>query len=424
MFDEAHAGPFGGHLRDAKVHGQLAKHYWWPRMRGDIIRWCRACLVCASRRVGNAITPPLTPIPVSGPFDRVGVDVIQFPKSYHGNQYAIVFVDYLTKWPEVFATSDQTAITIARLFVENVISRHGVPAELLSDRGTAFLSRLMQAVCEVMGVHKVNTTAYHPQTDGLVERFNRTLIDMLAKTVEKSGRDWDARLPYVLFAYRSSMQESTKESPFFLLYGRDPRLPTEEALSPPQTRQVLDIDDYRSELTIGFSEAWKLAQENVHKAQQKQKRHHDRRAKEPKLRKGDRVFVYMPAAKRGKAHKFARPFSGPYRVVELFNNGAEVNLIAKPKTANIRVAFNRIRRCPNEIPDCQNLDESEPNDSAHPDPEEPDQSANAEEETSVSESGRSKVTSDPNRDVPEMWKSRLRPRNRLSRDASRKDGEM
>lgn len=424
VFDEAHAGPFGGHLRDAKVHGQLAKHYWWPRMRGDIIRWCRACLVCASRRVGNAITPPLTPIPVSGPFDRVGVDVIQFPKSYHGNQYAIVFVDYLTKWPEVFATSDQTAITIARLFVENVISRHGVPAELLSDRGTAFLSRLMQAVCEVMGVHKVNTTAYHPQTDGLVERFNRTLIDMLAKTVEKSGRDWDARLPYVLFAYRSSMQESTKESPFFLLYGRDPRLPTEEALSPPQTRQVLDIDDYRSELTTGFSEAWKLAQENVRKAQQKQKRHHDRRAKEPKLRKGDRVFVYMPAAKRGKAHKFARPFSGPYRVVELFNNGAEVNLIAKPKTANIRVAFNRIRRCPNEIPDCQNLDGSEPDDSAHPDPEEPDQSANAEEETSVSESSRSKITSDPNRDVPDMWKSRLRPRNRLSRDASRKDGEM
>ena len=242
------------------------------------------------------MTPPLTPIPVSGPFDHVGVDMIQFPKSYHGNQYAIVFIDYLTKWPEVFATSDQTAITIARLLVKNVISRHGVPAELLSDRGTAFLSRLMQAVCEVMGVHKVNTTAYHPQTDGLVERFNRTLTNMLAKTVERSGRDWDARLPYVLFAYRSSIQESTKESPFFLLYRRDPRLPTEEALSPPQIRQVLDIDDYRSELTTGFSEAWKLAQENVRKAQQKQKRHHDRRAKEPKLRKGDRVFVYMPAA--------------------------------------------------------------------------------------------------------------------------------
>ena len=121
----------------------------------------------------------------------------------------------------------------------------------------------------------------------------------------------------MLFAYRSSIQESTKESPFFLLYGRDPHLPTEEASSPPQTRQVLDIDDYRSELTTGFSEAWKLAQDNVRNAQQKQKRQHDRRAKEPKFCKGERVFAYMPAAKRGKAHKFARPFSGPYRIIEL-----------------------------------------------------------------------------------------------------------
>ena len=123
------------------------------------------------------MTPLLTPIPVSGPFDRVGMDVIQFLKSHSGNQYAVVFVDYLTKWLEVFATSDQTALTIAHLFVQQIVSRHGVPTELLSDRGTAFLSKLMQAICEVMGVHKVNTTAYHPQTDGLVEQFNRTLTD-------------------------------------------------------------------------------------------------------------------------------------------------------------------------------------------------------------------------------------------------------
>ena len=177
-----------------------------------------------------------------------------------------MFVDYLTKWLEVFATSDQTALTIAHLFVQQIVSRHGVPAELLSDRGTAFLSKLMQAVCEVMGVHKVNTTAYHPQTDGLVERFNRTLTDMLAKTVAQNGRDWDTRLPYVLFAYRSSIQESTKESPFFLLYGRDPCLPTEETLSMSTSRQLLDLDDYKTELVTGLAEAWQLAQTNVRKA--------------------------------------------------------------------------------------------------------------------------------------------------------------
>ena len=131
--------------------------------------------------VGKPLHPPLTPIPVAGPFDRVGVDVIQFPSSQRGNKYAIVFVDYLTKWPEVFPAKDQSALTIARLLVEKVVTRHGVPTQLLSDRGASFLSNLMKNVYKLLGLKKVNTTAYHPQTDGLVERFNRTLTDMLSK---------------------------------------------------------------------------------------------------------------------------------------------------------------------------------------------------------------------------------------------------
>ncbi len=94
LFHEVHDRTFGAHLKDAKVHSELAKHYWWPGMRADIIHWCRACLTCVTRQAGRLVKPPLTPIPVSGPFDRLGVDVIQFPRSYSGNQYAIVFVDY------------------------------------------------------------------------------------------------------------------------------------------------------------------------------------------------------------------------------------------------------------------------------------------------------------------------------------------
>ena len=88
--------------------------------------------------------PPLTPIPVAGLFDRIGVDVIQFPCSQDGNQYAVVFIDYLTKWPEVFAVTDQSAATIAKLLVKNIVNRHGVPARVLSDRGQAFLSGLKE----------------------------------------------------------------------------------------------------------------------------------------------------------------------------------------------------------------------------------------------------------------------------------------
>ena len=81
LFDEVHGGMFGGHLREAKIFGELAKRYWWPHMRSQVARWCQACVICASRQVGKALQPPLTPIPVAGPFDRVGINVFKFPKS-------------------------------------------------------------------------------------------------------------------------------------------------------------------------------------------------------------------------------------------------------------------------------------------------------------------------------------------------------
>ena len=121
---------YGAHLSDAKMHGELNKYYWWPNMRKDVVGWCRACLTCATRQASKMTKPPLVPIPVGGPWDRVGVDIVQLPKSHSG------------KWPKVFPTKDQTALTVARLLVREVIPRHGVPRQLLFDCGSAFLSKL------------------------------------------------------------------------------------------------------------------------------------------------------------------------------------------------------------------------------------------------------------------------------------------
>jgi len=253
-------------------------------MRADVRKYCCSCLVCASRK-GNAhsIKPALQPIPVGGPFHRIGVDVLQLPLTLDGNQYVVVFIDYLTKWVEAFAVADQTAETIARLFVEGVVCRHGAPQELLSDRGANFLSDLVSEVCKLFGVKKLNTSGYHQQTNGLCERFNSTLIQMLVKAGDRFGQDWDKHLPYVLYAYRVSVQDSTKESPFFLLYGRDPTLPTLDALLRERTPYMVDLNDYKTELTTGMASAWKLAQENIATAQQRQKATYDRKAKEPTL---------------------------------------------------------------------------------------------------------------------------------------------
>ena len=121
--------------------------------------------------------------------------------------------------------------------------------------GDSFLSQLMLEVYKLLRITKTNTTAYHPQTDGLVERFHRTLIDMLAKNVDKSGKDWDRFLPYVLLAYCSSLHKSTGESPFHLLYDRDSRLLTNKLLDNPEDCRLIDARNYKEEMSHRFAVA-------------------------------------------------------------------------------------------------------------------------------------------------------------------------
>ena len=226
-----------------------------------------------------------------------------------------------------------------------------VLAEILSDRVKAFLSDLFKEAERLLGFHKVNTTAYHPQTDGLVKRFNRTLIAMLAKTTEKGGQDWDRRLPYVLFANRAAEQQSTLELPFFLLYGCDPRLLTEAALYPEERKKLTDLREYGSELAKQMSEAWELARDQVKCAQKRQKMCYDQKAKPPQFLMGNRVLLYKPAEKTGEGRKLARPYHGPYRIIELAVNNAQIRKLDKHMTSLFKpIALDRLRRYPTEVP--------------------------------------------------------------------------
>ena len=275
---------------------------------------------------------------------------MELPLTVNGNRYAITFVDYLTKWVESFACSDQTSETIAKLLIDNVVCRHGVPEILVSDRGSNLLSAVMQEVYEVTGIKKRSTTAYHPQADGLVENFNRTLRAMVAKHAEKFGTNWDEHLPYLLFAYRTKPHESTGESPFFFLYGRDARLPCEDVFSARRSPYQVDLDDYITELTLGLAEAWRTAQDHLQKAQKAQKRKYDRRAKERQVRVGDRVMVLMPAEQTGKNRKLSRPYFGPYRVIEVHPNGVSVVPVDRTNDPPIRVNLDRVTLCYPELP--------------------------------------------------------------------------
>ena len=264
VLKEGHSGLTGGHFSGKRTYNALARHWWWEHMYSDCVKYCKSCPECAIvSGVGRRNKPPLSPIPVERPFQIIGVDVMELPKTDKGNKYVIVFQDFATKWPLVFPAPDQQTIRIVKLLTEHVVPFLRVPEALLSDRGTNLLSHLMLDVCKLLGIKKLNTTAYHPQCDGMVERFNRTLKAMIRKHVTQFGKQWDQYLPGLLWAYRNTPHESTGEKPSYLLLGMDCRSPTEAALMPPSELRPIDVDDYREELILSLSSARNTAAESI-----------------------------------------------------------------------------------------------------------------------------------------------------------------
>ena len=169
---------------------------------------------------------PLVSLPsIEVPFTRIAMDIVgPLERSRTGNRYILVISDYATRYPEAFPLRKIKTRQIVNALIQ-LFSRVGIPREVLTDQGINFTSRQIKEVFSLLGIRGIRTTPYHPQTDGMVERFNQTLKAMLRKFVSDTGSDWDQWLPYLLFAYREVPQASTRYSPFELLYGRQVRGP-------------------------------------------------------------------------------------------------------------------------------------------------------------------------------------------------------
>ena len=277
LIDEAHRGLTGGHFSGARVFRTLSRRWWWDGMYGEVMRQVKRCPECAIVSGGGKVAlPPLHPIPVQRPFQILAVDVMDLPTTSQGNKHVIVFQDYLTKWPMVYAIPDQKAHRVARLLVEEIVPFFGVPEALLSDRGANLLSHLMRDVCSLLGIKKLNTTAYHPQCNGMVERFNRSLKTMLRKHAARFGLQWDCYLSGVLWAYRNTPHDCTGEKPSFLLFGMDLRSPTEAAILPATPLEPSTVEDYREELTLNLASARELAVKSLQRSQQRSKTWYDK----------------------------------------------------------------------------------------------------------------------------------------------------
>ena len=305
------------HLGITKTYDKIRARYYWPNMFKDIEHWCNSCVDCAMKKIPRGHRrAPLLPIPVEGAFDRVAMDILgPFPETHDGNRYIIVISDYYTRWPEAFALPSTEASRIAHILVDEILARHGAPRALLSDRGPNFLASIVKEVCKMMNTRRQLTTAYHPQTDGLVERFNATLAEGLSMYVSSNQKDWDKHIPMVLFAYRVSPNVTTGESPFYLLYGREPRLPIDAALILPDSKLSSSVAKLRAEIVQNLENAQSIIKSNTQLAQQKMKAYYDLKATPVLYDVGSRVWVYTPKKRKGLSKKLQHNYHGPYRIV-------------------------------------------------------------------------------------------------------------
>ena len=221
-----HKIPLAGHLGKEKTRRRILRRFYWPTIFRDVEEFCRCCPQCQKSTTRKVVPAPLIPLPVvAEPFSRIAMDIIgPLPRSSSGNWYVLVLCNYATCYPEVLSLRSIDAKHVAEQLI-TVFSRVGMPCEILTDQGSNFTSQLLAELYRLLHIHAIRTSPYHPQTDGMVDRFNQTLKAMLRKTIDEEGKDWDKLIPYLLFAYREVPQASTGFSPFELMYGRDVRGP-------------------------------------------------------------------------------------------------------------------------------------------------------------------------------------------------------
>ena len=310
----AHDIPLAGHLGKDKTARRVLQRFYWPTLYRDVADHCRSCAVCQKSARVKPPRVPMIPLPImTEPFTRIAMDIIgPLPRSRSGKKYVLVVCDYATRFPEAIPLKSIDAEHIAEELAV-LFSRVGVPKEILTDQGSNFTSQLLMEIYRLLHVHPIRTTPYHPQTDGLVERFNQTLKSMLRKAAVEAGKDWDKLIPYLLFAYREVPQASTGFSPFELLYGRSVRGPLDIL------KESWEADKKSNESVVSYiltvrekmEKMTDLVKQNLEEAQKSQKYWYDRNARHREFQAGDLVLVLLPTS----TSKLMAQWQGPYQVI-------------------------------------------------------------------------------------------------------------
>jgi len=320
-----------GHLGQAKTVGRCRRsRFYWPGMVAFAKRWVRNCPVCAARKHPQyRKRTPLQTYRVGTPMDRVSIDLVGpfHPRTRSGRTTILTITDHYTRWVEAFPLREATTHAIARCVVD-FICRFGMPLELHSDQGKNVDGQIMRDVCDLLGIRKTHTTAYHPAGNAVTERENSTIKAMLTAYVNRKQNDWDEHLPAVMMAFRSSVHRTLNETPNAMMLGRQVRLPIDAMVGQPpeiQYRQARSTE-YAQDLAESLECTHKSVSETVDAQYQYQKKAYDRHVKAHAYNRWQPVWLREYSRTLGKSQALRNNYSGPWIIVQKLS---EVNFRIK-----------------------------------------------------------------------------------------------
>ncbi|KAF5765311.1 putative nucleotidyltransferase, Ribonuclease H [Helianthus annuus] len=347
VMDEAHKSRYSVHPGSDKMYHDIRTTYWWPNMKALIATYVGKCLTCARVKIeyqkpSGLLQQPEIP---QWKWEQISMDFVTgLPRSQRGNDTIWVVVDRLTKSAHFLAIKEKDKFsTLADIYMKEVVSRHGVPISIISDRDARFTSELWQAMHKSFGSRLDMSTAYHPQTDGQSERTIQTLEDMLRACVIDFGNGWEKHLPLVEFSYNNSYHTSIQAAPFEALYGRKCR-------SPLCWAEVGDSQITGPDIVVDATEKIAQIRQRMAAARDRQKAYADKRRKPLEFAVGDRVLLkvspWKGVVRFGKRGKLNPRYVGPFEISEKIGKVAyKLNLPAELGAVHNVFHVSNLKKC-------------------------------------------------------------------------------
>ena len=325
---DVHEAPINGHKGVAKTYQRIRQDYFWPNMKKQVQNVIAECKICQlNKLVRKKVRQPmiLTDTPGAA-FDKVALDIVgPLPRTPKNNIYILTMQCLLTKFVVTAALRAANSCEVATAFLSNLVYIFGSPKILLTDQGTCFTSSLFKNIAKLCKVKACTTTAYRPQSNGSIERMHHVLKQYF-KCYVRNENTWDEWLNYATFAYNTSVHESTKLTPFECVFGKIARVPSTRC--PIEENVDETYAQYLDKLCEKLTETQRIARENLMHAKQKSKHYYDKRLNPCEFKVGDSVLL-LKEPKRGP---FGPEYTGPHKIINLLDNGKNVEITFKSGT--------------------------------------------------------------------------------------------